>query len=61
MLVLTRHTNEQIVINGGRPDEVVITVVQIRPDKVRLGIQAPLDVIVHRAEVQERIDKEATR
>src|SRR5258705_11231382 len=44
MLVLSRKKNESIVIN----DNIVITVVEIRGDKVRLGIEAPKDVPVHR-------------
>lgn len=47
MLVLSRKRNEQIVVN----DCIVITVVDIRGDKVRLGIEAPPDVPVHRQEV----------
>lgn len=47
MLVLSRHVDEQIVIG----DDVVITVCEIRGDKVRIGIEAPLDVSVHRREV----------
>lgn len=51
MLVLSRKKNESIVINN----EIVITVVEIRGDKVRLGIVAPRDVSVHRQEVYEAI------
>ena len=51
MLVLSRKKNESIVINN----DVVITVVEIRGDKVRLGIVAPKDVPVHRQEVFEAI------
>ena len=51
MLVLSRKKNESIVIN----DNIVITVVEIRGDKVRLGIEAPKDVPVHRQEVYEAI------
>jgi carbon storage regulator len=47
MLVLSRKKNESIVINN----DIVITVVEIRGDKVRLGIVAPKDVPVHREEV----------
>lgn len=47
MLVLSRKPNEQIVIGDG----IVITVVEIRGDKVRLGVEAPRDVSVHRKEV----------
>lgn len=51
MLVLSRKKNESIVID----DDVIITVVEIRGDKVRLGIQAPRDVPVHRQEVMDAI------
>ena len=51
MLVLTRKIGEQIYIN----DEVVVTVVRIHGDKVRLGIDAPRNIPVHRSEVVERI------
>lgn len=51
MLVLSRKKNESIVINN----DVIITVVEIRGDKVRLGIVAPKDVPVHRQEVYEAI------
>jgi carbon storage regulator len=51
MLVLSRKKNESIVIN----DEIVITVVEVRGDKVRLGIQAPREVPVHRSEVHAAI------
>ena len=52
MLVLSRKKNESIVINN----DVVITVVEIRGDKVRLGIVAPKDVPVHRQEVFDAIN-----
>lgn len=51
MLVLSRKINESIVIN----DDIVITVVDIRGDKVRLGINAPQSVPVHRQEVYDSI------
>jgi len=51
MLVLSRKKNESIVID----DNVVITIVEIRGDKVRLGIQAPRDIPVHRQEVLNAI------
>ena len=51
MLVLSRKKNESIVIN----DDVKIVVVEIRGDKVRLGIEAPKEVPVHRNEVYEAI------
>jgi len=51
MLVLSRKKNESIVINS----DITITIVEIRGDKVRLGIVAPKDVAVHRQEVWEAI------
>ena len=51
MLVLTRKKNESIVIR----DDIVVTVVEIRHDRVRLGIEAPKTVAIHRREVYERI------
>lgn len=54
MLVLTRKVNEKLVIN----DDIVITVVEIRGDKVRLGIEAPRSVPVHRHEVWVAIQAE---
>jgi len=54
MLVLSRHRDESIMIG----DDIVITIVDIRGDKVRLGINAPQDVPVHRQEVYEAIQRE---
>lgn len=51
MLVLSRKKNESIVINH----DVVVTVIEIRGDKVRLGIVAPKEVAVHREEVYQAI------
>jgi len=51
MLVLSRKKNESIVINN----DITVTVVEIRGDKVRLGIVAPKDVPVHRQEVYDAI------
>lgn len=51
MLVLSRKKDESIVIG----DNIVITVVEIRGDKVRLGIQAPREAPVHRQEVYDAI------
>jgi carbon storage regulator len=49
MLVLSRKKSESIVI--GRQGEIEVKVVEVRGDKVRLGIEAPGDVPVHRREV----------
>ena len=54
MLVLSRQKNESILIG----DDVDITVIDIRGDKVRLGIKAPRDVTVHRKEVYDAIRRE---
>jgi carbon storage regulator CsrA len=51
MLVLSRKKNESIVVNH----DIVITVIEVRGDKVRLGIVAPRDASVHRQEVYELI------
>ena len=51
MLVLSRKKDESVVINGN----VIVTVVDVRGDKVRLGIEAPKEVPVHRREVYEAI------
>ncbi|MFO0903482.1 MAG: carbon storage regulator CsrA [Pirellulales bacterium] len=53
MLVLSRKKNESIVINN----EITVVVVEIRGDKVRLGIEAPKEVPVHRREVYEAIKR----
>ena len=54
MLVLSRQRDESIIIG----DNIVITVVDIRGDKVRLGIEAPTEIPVHRQEVYEAIQRE---
>lgn len=51
MLVLSRKKNESIVINN----DITVTVIEIRGDKVRLGIVAPKEVPVHRQEVFDAI------
>jgi carbon storage regulator len=54
MLVLSRKKDESIIIN----DHIRVTVVEIRGDKVRLGIDAPKEVTVHRREVYEAIQNQ---
>ncbi len=54
MLVLSRHRDESIIIG----DDIVVTVVDIRGDKVRLGIQAPAHISVHRQEIYDAIQRE---
>ena len=51
MLVLSRKKNESIMIG----DSIVITIVEVRGDRVRLGIEAPPEVPVHRREVYEAL------
>ena len=57
MLVLSRLVDQKIVIG----DNIVITIVDIRGDKVRLGINAPTEIPVHRQEVYEAIRRENLR
>ena len=54
MLVLSRKRNESIVINN----EIRVVIVSVRGDNVRLGIEAPQDVPVHRQEVYDAIQRE---
>jgi carbon storage regulator len=54
MLVLSRQVHETVMIG----DDIEVTVVDIRGDKVRLGITAPKEIAVHRKEVNEAIKRE---
>lgn len=54
MLVLSRQRDESIMIG----DNIVVTIVDIRGDKVRLGINAPTEIPVHRQEIYEAIQRE---
>jgi len=56
MLVLSRHKDEEVIIG-----EIVVKVVDIRGDKVRLGIEAPQEIPVHRREVYDAIKREHGR
>ena len=55
MLILTRRISESVMIN----DDVKITVLGVKGNQVRLGIDAPKEVSVHRQEIYERIQQEA--
>ena len=55
MLVLSRMKNESLIIDN----DITITVVELRHDKVRLGVDAPGWVPVHRSEVQEKVIRTA--
>ncbi len=57
MLVLSRQRDESIIIG----DNIIVTIVDIRGEKVRLGIDAPTEIPVHRREVHEAIQRENLR
>ncbi len=57
VLILTRQTNQSIVIDGN----IVVTVLEMSGDHVRLGIDAPREVTVHREEVQREIVEQNRR
>ena len=54
MLILTRRTNETLMIG----DDIKITVLYVKGNQVRIGIDAPNDIAVHREEIYERIQNE---
>ena len=54
MLILTRHTGESLIIG----DDVKVTILGMKGSQVRLGINAPKEVSVHREEIYERIQTE---
>lgn len=56
MLILTRRVSESLMIG----DEVTITVLGVKGNQVRLGVNAPKDVAVHREEIYERIRAEGS-
>lgn len=58
MLVLSRKADEKIILGHGL---ITIQVIEIRGDKVRLGIDAPKDMPVHREEVEKAIQREQSR
>ena len=57
MLVLSRQSDETIIIG----DNIRVTIVEVRGDKVRIGIDAPRDVAVHRQEIYDAIQRDAER
>ena len=57
MLILTRRIGKSIIIS----DEIIVTVLNIKGNQVRIGIEAPEDVPVHRIEVYNRIQEEKKR
>ena len=54
MLILTRRTNETLMVG----DDVVVTVLAINGNQVRIGVKAPRHIPVHREEIYEKIKKE---
>lgn len=61
MLVLSRKKNESLVIGPDGPNQVTVVVIEIRGDKVRLGVEASRDTPVHRLEVAEAIRRGESR
>ncbi len=57
MLVLSRQSDEAIIIG----DNIRVTIVEVRGDKVRIGIDAPRDVTVHRQEIYDAIRRDSSR
>jgi carbon storage regulator len=54
VLILTRRVNETLMVG----DEVTVTVLSVKGNQVRLGVNAPKDVAVHREEIYDRVQKE---
>jgi carbon storage regulator len=57
MLILTRRVGETLMVG----DEVTVTVLGVKGNQVRIGVNAPQDVAVHREEIYQRIQNENTK
>ncbi len=57
MLILTRRVNESLMVG----DDITVSIIEVKGNQVRIGINAPKDVAVHREEVYERIRREQHR
>jgi carbon storage regulator len=57
MLILSRRVNESLIIGEG-PEQIIVTVMQVRGNQVRLGVAAPPKMRVDREEIRERINRE---
>ncbi|HUQ29985.1 MAG TPA: carbon storage regulator CsrA [Candidatus Paceibacterota bacterium] len=55
MLILTRRVNERVMIG----DDIVITVIGVKGQQVRIGIEAPKNAVIHREEVRERVQQKS--
>jgi carbon storage regulator len=60
MLVLSRKAQEKIVVTCGDGRRIIITLIEIRGDKVRLGFEADSEIVIHRLEIQQEIDFKKT-
>ena len=58
MLVLSRRRNEKLVIVTPKGEELVVCVIDVRGDRVKLGVEAPADHAIHREEIMQAIQAE---
>lgn len=58
MLVFTRKEGEEFILRDPLGIKTVITIIEIGSNRVRVGVQAPLSITVHRKEIQDKIDSQ---